>query len=869
MSVGKLVLGALKEAFLLSPPEKQPQEPPTLDGPNRIPGFRPPIDWLNAELERRNPHVQQRREELGLVRDEQTRQLLASPGPAGQATRGADFLTRREGRHHPYDRKGGTAGDGAAGATNNGGAPFRTPGPRVQIDFAGDDPLTTVVTRPPVTSHRPVLGRPGWHQQHQHQHQQHTRPLPSTAGANTSSSRWTGAAAVGSQHRYPSATRHGAGTYQTAADFAAFLAVRERANQPSPDANDDGDSTFERSAMKQAAASSMRRAHEETEEDREERLAREAAASSPVTDTLQTRMFTGHYAHGPRPITPFSSHGASSERGAGGVGGENDAVRNASIREAAERTFRAGAERIASATPDMAALHSRAGFRAGYHVAAAQAAAASGGAAGLFGPNKGSKGSKAPAAGGLFGGALAPAQLEFRRSSAWKTLGLDVRDVDAYKKLVEASSAGRNRRRPTSAPPDSARKHRREEEEEEEVPSDVFVVDDVGGAPKPAAAKGRGKPKKPVTQYRMKAPPAAAPAVRRTSLDSFVDDSIENLRRSTAEAEGDVAPTPTAVPVRTALTPSQRRELALEVRVANASVHAPVDVAQEADLERQIAEMEIVARDLESRRAELKSPKPALSDLEAGPSAADIEAMEAELTRPISAAQADAIERAHAPGPPSEVIASGTFTGQGALEMTRKDVATMATGEWLNDEMVNFTIGTMADREMARCGGDQPRVHFFNTFFVGKLTDGGDGYNYGAVRRWTTKKKLGYDVLECDKVIIPVHQGIHWVLAVIDLAAKCVRFYDSLLGDDKGLVEDLLRWVRDEWKNKKDADVDTESWSVEIPKDIPRQMNGCDCGVFMLKYADYIATGCPLTFHQHDMEYFRRRIVADAMEKGN
>ena len=150
MSVGKLVLGALKEAFLLSPPEKQPQEPLTLDGPNRIPGFRPPIDWLNAELERRNPNVQARREELGLVRDEQTRQLLASPGPAGQATRGADFLTRREGRHHPYDRKGGTAGDGAAGATNNGGAPFRTPGPRVQIDFAGDDPLTTVVTRPPV-----------------------------------------------------------------------------------------------------------------------------------------------------------------------------------------------------------------------------------------------------------------------------------------------------------------------------------------------------------------------------------------------------------------------------------------------------------------------------------------------------------------------------------------------------------------------------------------------------------------------------------------------------------------------------------------------------------------------------------------------
>ena len=83
----------------------------------------------------------------------------------------------------------------------------------------------------------------------------------------------------------------------------------------------------------------------------------------------------------------------------------------------------------------------------------------------------------------------------------------------------------------------------------------------------------------------------------------------------------------------------------------------------------------------------------------------------------------------------------------------------MAPGEWLNDEMVNFTIGTMADREMARRGGKQPKVHFFNTFFVKKMCDGDEGYNYNAVRRWTTKKKLGYDLLECEKLVIPVHQG--------------------------------------------------------------------------------------------------------------
>ena len=74
--------------------------------------------------------------------------------------------------------------------------------------------------------------------------------------------------------------------------------------------------------------------------------------------------------------------------------------------------------------------------------------------------------------------------------------------------------------------------------------------------------------------------------------------------------------------------------------------------------------------------------------------------------------------------------------------------------------------------------------------------------------------------------------------------------------------------MRDEYENKKGEAVDTSDWAAEHPKEIPRQMNGCDCGVFMLKYADYIASGCPLTFTQADMGYFRRRIVADGLEAG-
>lgn len=40
-----------------------------------------------------------------------------------------------------------------------------------------------------------------------------------------------------------------------------------------------------------------------------------------------------------------------------------------------------------------------------------------------------------------------------------------------------------------------------------------------------------------------------------------------------------------------------------------------------------------------------------------------------------------------------------------------------------------------------------------NTFLVTLQLNGGrDGYDFKAVRRWTTQKKLGYGLIECDKV---------------------------------------------------------------------------------------------------------------------
>ena len=51
------------------------------------------------------------------------------------------------------------------------------------------------------------------------------------------------------------------------------------------------------------------------------------------------------------------------------------------------------------------------------------------------------------------------------------------------------------------------------------------------------------------------------------------------------------------------------------------------------------------------------------------------------------------------------------------------------------------------------------------------------------------------------------------------------------------------------------------------PDKIPRQLNGCDCGVFALMFAEYQARDAPFTFDQRHMEYFRVKVVADIMSQ--
>lgn len=112
-----------------------------------------------------------------------------------------------------------------------------------------------------------------------------------------------------------------------------------------------------------------------------------------------------------------------------------------------------------------------------------------------------------------------------------------------------------------------------------------------------------------------------------------------------------------------------------------------------------------------------------------------------------------------------------------------------------------------------------PTCHFFNSFFFNKLYKDSGNYNYNEVRRWTLPKRLKtagqpFDsILDCDRIIIPANQrNTHWVCAMIDLRQQRFVLYDSMAGEDHACLDNLARYLVDEYKNKRDEDVSITAW---------------------------------------------------------
>ncbi|EFO98019.1 CRE-ULP-1 protein [Caenorhabditis remanei] len=185
------------------------------------------------------------------------------------------------------------------------------------------------------------------------------------------------------------------------------------------------------------------------------------------------------------------------------------------------------------------------------------------------------------------------------------------------------------------------------------------------------------------------------------------------------------------------------------------------------------------------------------------------------------------------------------------IPICREDLETLSGLHWLNDNVINFYLQMIVDR----CQKDQkyPKIYAFNSFFYTNITTKG----YASVKRWTRK----IDVFSYDIILIPVHLGVHWCLAIIDMKEKKIQFYDSLYAGNTVVLPALKNYVASESMDKKKVPFDFAGWTIEQMEDIPRQQNGSDCGVFTCQFAEWASRRTTPRFTQKNMPYYRKRMV--------
>lgn len=187
-----------------------------------------------------------------------------------------------------------------------------------------------------------------------------------------------------------------------------------------------------------------------------------------------------------------------------------------------------------------------------------------------------------------------------------------------------------------------------------------------------------------------------------------------------------------------------------------------------------------------------------------------------------------------------------------SIDITTKDLLTLADCQWLNDNIIDFYLNLVTElADLVYCW----TTHFFST-----LKKNG----YKGVARWAKRRKI--NVTELNTIVVPINSmNTHWSVAVIDNVEKTISYYDSLSsGGNLHAIQLLEQYMLSEADR---LNVPAQKYSLQPSMKTPQQQNGYDCGVFTCTVSKYIAQNTPLIFSQKDMHTIRRRMAYEIITK--
>lgn len=152
----------------------------------------------------------------------------------------------------------------------------------------------------------------------------------------------------------------------------------------------------------------------------------------------------------------------------------------------------------------------------------------------------------------------------------------------------------------------------------------------------------------------------------------------------------------------------------------------------------------------------------------------------------------------------------------------KKDLVSLLGSNWLNDRIINSYCVLLQNAYAKN------NVRFLTTYFYSTLIK----FGYVKVDKWFTK----IDLFEYQCIIIPIHLNNHWIVAQINNRNNTVYIFDSLGGYYRNVAVTLVKWI----EHMASMSGRKKCYGCHFPKNIIKQTNGNDCGVFVLYYSKNI-----------------------------
>ena len=186
------------------------------------------------------------------------------------------------------------------------------------------------------------------------------------------------------------------------------------------------------------------------------------------------------------------------------------------------------------------------------------------------------------------------------------------------------------------------------------------------------------------------------------------------------------------------------------------------------------------------------------------------------------------------------------------LDMRRRYFDCLKDGVWLTSDIIDYMFRLISANTEA--------THAFLCPFIQFLTNLG----HEGVARHTR----GLDLFGFKKVLVPIHTPGHWTFAGIDMEQKRITYFDSMIKPaTPEILQTLLNYLDAEHQARKECGLNLSEWTLTHAQGIPQQNNFDDCGLFIIKYAQYFARGSRMTFRAEDMSYYRKRMVWEIKKK--